>query len=301
MTDAPGFGHAVDVDASRPSVRALGKRELRETLALPGRADCVAIEEMLASGEISASPSPLESGPAAMAEVAVGERPAYLAAWAMVEAADDAELLRAVERESAWFHPQDGLDDDLQRLAALPSRAERLVYLGAIDRDTHRGRLDVLFRLVVWLDAARGTAILAQAREAGVWPGFLAHAMRALFEAKDAAAEAEAWAIFEASAERKDCDLNHWRFRAAGPYAIGHGPTTTADLVRRLDAALKKKNQLAAQKRIEGYCLALAYRTSDPAAQSAIDRAVALLPEKAKVFVVTYAQLNGWKPAGPEV
>jgi hypothetical protein len=66
--------------------------------------------------------------------------------------------------------------------------------------------------------------------------------------------------------------------------------------LRLTSRALKKKTQLAAQKRAEGLCLALAWRIDDEAAQAAIDRATAIVPEKVRRCIVHYAAQNGWKP-----
>ena len=61
--------------------------------------------------------------------------------------------------------------------------------------------------------------------------------MRALFESGDVGAADEAWAIFEASAERKGCDSNHWSHRAASPCGISRSGVSTEELVKRLEAA----------------------------------------------------------------
>lgn len=293
-TDSPGFGHRLDVDDTGATVRELKKKGLAEVLEHAGRGDVIAMEEALAN----APPAPaagVDGRPAALGEVSRAERPAYEAAWDFLASADEAVLLAAIAREASWFHPASHLDVDVAKMSAATTKAAALDYLGAPEPGQHRGRLDTMFRLLPWVDAARGTAILAQARAAGTWPPFLADAMRGLLASGDAAAEAEAWAIFEACCEDKQTDLNLWSYRAAGPYAIAQSGAATSDLVAKLDAALKKKTQLAAQKRAEGLCLALAWRGGDEA-HGAIDRAVAIVPEKAQRCIVYYAQQNGWKP-----
>ena len=304
--DVPTFGHVLEVGPSQPLVRALTKKELAAAAKLAGRAECAELEEAelnaIASTAdatqlvpVAAAPKPFVGEPPALEEVDEAEREAWLAAWSMVAEASDAEIVRAIAAESAWVAPEGWVATELAELAAFCSKDERLGFLGNTHWDLVAGNLHVCFRLVAWLDLARGVSVLAGAREAGVWPGWLAHAMRALFESGDAPAAEEAWAIFEASAERKDCDSNHWYHRAEGPYGISRSGVSTAELVKRLEAALAKKTQRAAQQRILGYCLALAYRADDDVAHAAIGRAVAVVPEKAKAGLTTYARRNGWR------
>jgi len=295
--DVPTFGHALEVGPSQPSVRALGKKELAAAASLAARAECAELERGAerAANAYAAPATPSAAGPSALEEVDEGERAAYGAAFAMVAAASDEAIGRAIAAEAAWAPPGGRDGTDLDELAELRSKAERLAFLGDAHWAVHAGHLHLCFRLVARLDLARGLEVLTEAREAGVWPGWLAHSMLALFESGDKRAEEEAWAIFEACAQRKDCDLNHWHFRADSAYGIARSAITTADLVARLENELGKRSQRASLQRIFGYCMALAFRSDDALAHRAIARAAQAVPERAREALTTYARRYGWK------
>ncbi len=291
-TDSPGFGHGLDVDDEAQVVRALKKAELRAVQAHPARAQLDALEEALAN-----QPPPSDDDlTRAMNEVPLQQRPAYRAVWDFLAATDEATLRHAAERACSWVHPSSHLDPDLARLRDAASKEAFFEVLGAFIPGTHRGRLDEMFKLVAWVDPVRAAELIAAARTAGTWPPFLCEAMRGLLASGEPAAVAEAWALFEAACEDKQCDLNLWYYRSNGPYAIAQSPITTSELIARLDKAMLKKTQAGNQKRIEGYCLALAWRT-DPEAHAAITRAVANVPDALKKCIDYYAQQIGWVPA----
>lgn len=291
-TDAPGFGHRLEVDDTAATVQALKKAELRAIAGHPARAELSELEEALGNQP----PTTDDDLTRAMNEVPLQQRPAYRAVWDFLAATDESALRDAVARASDWVHPATHLDSDLLRLRDAPDKAAFLEVLGAFIPGTHRGRLDLMFNLVGWVDPVRGAELIAAARAAGTWPPFLCEAMRALLASQQPTAVAEAWALFEAACEDKQCDLNLWYYRSNGPYAIAQSPIPTSELIARLDKALLKKTQAANQKRAEGYCLALAWR-SEPEAQAAITRTVASVPERLKSCIEHYARQNGWVPA----
>lgn len=291
-TDAPGFGHSLAVDDTAATIQALKKAELRAVASHPARAELGELEEALANQP----PSTDDDLTRVMNEVPLQQRPAYRAVWDFLAGTDEAALRNAVARASDWVHPSSHLDPDLTRLRDTPDKAAFLEVLGAFIPDTHRGRLDLMFELVGWVDPVRAAELIAAARAAGTWPPYLCEAMRALLASGQPTAVAEAWALFEAACEDKQCDLNLWYYRSNGPYAIAQSPIATSELIARLDKALLKKTQAANQKRIEGYCLALAWR-KDPEAQAAITRTIANVPDQLEKCIEYYAQQIGWVPA----
>ncbi len=172
--DVPTFGHVLEVGARQPVVRALTKKELAAAAKLPGRAECAKMEENVvdaiaaASADvtqlvpIAAAPKPFAGAPPALEEVDEAEREAYLAAWSMVAEASDAEIVRAIAAESAWIAPEGWLATELAELAAFGSKDERLGFLGNTHWDLVAGNLHVCFRLVAWLDLARGVSVHAR-------------------------------------------------------------------------------------------------------------------------------------------
>lgn len=288
-TDTPGFGHALDVNDTGPTIRSLKKAELAAVASHPARVELGTLEEALAH-----MPPPTDDDlTRAMNEVPLQQRAAYREVWNFLAEADEQALLDAVVRASDWVHSKSHMDPDLALLTEAPNKAALLEVLGAFLPGTHRGRLDIMFKLVAWVDPIRGTQLIAAARIAGTWPPYLCEAIRALLSSGEPAAVAEAWALFEAACEDKQCDLNLWYYRASAPYAIAKSPISTHELITRLDKALMKKTQAANQKRAEGYCLALAWR-KDPEAHAAITRTLATVPDKLKQCIAHYAQQNGW-------
>lgn len=292
MTDSPGFGHALAVDDTAATVRQLKKAELRAVAGHAARAELSALEEALAN-----QPPPSDDDlTRVMNEVPLQQRPAYRATWDFLAATDERELRAAVARACEWVHPTSHLDVDLERLRDAPDREAFFDKLGEFTPGTHRGCLDVMFKFVGWVDPVRGAQLIAAARTAGTWPPFLCEAMRSLLVSGEPTAVAEAWALFEAACEDKECDLNLWYYRSIGPYAIAESPIATSELIARLDKALLKKTQAANQKRIEGYCLALAWR-AEPEAHAAITRTVANVPDQLQKCIEYYAKQIGWVPA----